>query len=521
MTSALPAAGSPPRAQVATPGWLTRVSPATAGRVLALTVIAAKAADPVVDPDAFWHVATGKWILRNQSIPKTDPFSWTAPGRAWVAHEWLIESFFALLHRVGGWPALVLYAIVTITISWALVGRTAQRLGATPGVVNCVVVLSALSSIHTWGARPQMLSLLFGAVFADLMVRAWLGRPKVLWWCVPIMLIWCNAHGGYMFGISLLVLFACALIMERIVGRVLPSWRPEPSALATTSLLRHAWLVLAATVAISLANPNGIDGFLYPFSYLGDNASTRYIEEWFEPTFARLQWWPFFALFGLALIASWKCRRSLPVFAVVGMVVYGGLGVQSVRNITQFAFFSAPWIALAITQAVAAVRREAKANATTPGVSTPVSSASPMKSVLAIAAVFSAVGIALISLGGLLPGPNATAQAKEFPAGAVKFLRTNPTTNLYNNYDWGGYLILNSRQPVGIDGRPDMYGDDFVDRYVATWNLASGWEKRLDEANVKSVLAKVNEPIAAKLRIRSSQWTVAYEDQQAIVFTRP
>ena len=93
--------------------------------------------------------------------------------------------------------------------------------------------------------------------------------------------------------------------------------------------------------------------------------------------------------------------------------------------------------------------------------------------------------------------------------------------NLYNTYDWGGYLILNARQPVGIDGRPDMYGDDFVDRYVATWNLAPGWEKRLDEANVKSVLAKVNEPIAEKLRARSSEWTVAYKDQQAILFTRP
>ena len=134
--------------------------------------------------------------------------------------------------------------------------------------------------------------------------------------------------------------------------------------------------------------------------------------------------------------------------------------------------------------------------------------------------ILSAFAIGTIAVGGLLPSSNATAQAKDFPAGAAAFLRKNPTTNMYNTYDWGGYLILNTRQPVGIDGRPDMYGDEFVDRYVATWNLADGWERRLNEANVQSVLAKVNEPIAAKLRALSAAWTVAYEDPQAVLFTR-
>ena len=74
---------------------------------------------------------------------------------------------------------------------------------------------------------------------------------------------------------------------------------------------------------------------------------------------------------------------------------------------------------------------------------------------------------------------------------------------------------------MGIDGRPDMYGDAFVDRYVATWNLAPGWEQRLRDAKVKSVLAQINEPIAKKLRAPNSGWTVQYEDRRAILFRRP
>lgn len=514
MSSAAPAATPSTRAVPATPGWLTKVRPATAGRVLVLTAIASAAADPVIDPDSFWHLATGKLILKTREIPKSDTFSWTAPGRKWIAHEWLTEILFGLLHAVGRWPALVAYAVVTITVSWAIVAGTCRRLGAGAGWSNAVTLFAALSCLHTWGARPQMLSLLFGAIFADLFVRAWQGRPKLLWWCVPIMLVWCNAHGGYMFGIAALLLFVCGLVSERVVGKVLPSIRSGADAVSS-HLLRHGLLALVATIAISLVNPNGVDGFVYPFSYLGDNASTRYIEEWFSPTFARLQWWPFFALLALAAVVAWKMRRSIPIYAVVGMAIYGALGIQSVRNITQFSFFAAPFLALSLTSASSAVRAKNVADGQ------PVSSSpGAVWAVLPMAALISAVSIGALGLMNLSPQATANAQAKEFPAAASRYLRANPTTNLYNQYDWGGFLLWSLKQPIGIDGRPDMYGDSFVDRYVATWNTRTGWENDIVRADVRSVLGRPDAPLVTKLRARTTSWRVAYEDRQAVLLVK-
>ena len=491
-----------------------KVRPATAGRTLVLTAIASAAADPVVDPDSFWHLATGKLILKTREIPKSDPFSWTAPGRKWIAHEWLTEIVFGLLHAVGRWPALVAYAVVTITVSWAIVAGTCRRLGAAAGWTNAVTLLAALSCLHTWGARPQMLSLLFGAIYADLFVRAWQGRPKLLWWCVPIMLVWCNAHGGYMFGIASLLLFTCGLVAERVVARVLPAMRSGAVAVSS-DLLRHGSLALVATIAISLANPNGVDGFLYPFSYLGDNASTRYIEEWFSPTLARLQWWPFFVLLAVAAVAASKLRRSMPIYAIVGMAIYGALGIQSVRNITQFSLFAAPFLALSLTSASGAVRARNVAN----GPSSP-SSPSAISAVLPMAALVSAIGIGALGLANLAPQATANAQANEFPAAATRYLQANPTTNLYNQYDWGGYLLWSLKQPVGIDGRPDMYGDAFVDRYVATWNTRPGWEEDIERADVRSVLGRPDAPLVTKLRARTTAWRVAYEDRQAVLLVK-
>lgn len=479
-----------------------------------LTAIASAAADPVVDPDAFWHLETGKLILKSREIPMTDPFSWTAPGRKWIAHEWLTEVLFALLHAVGRWPALVAYAVVTITVSWAIVASTCRRLGASPGWTNAITLFAALSCLHTWGARPQMLSLLFGAIYADLFVRAWQGRPKLLWWCVPIMLLWCNAHGGYMFGITLIVLFWCGLIAERIAAHLWPSMR-DGVAEISPALLRTAFVVLTATIGISLANPNGIDGFIYPFTYLGDNASTRYVEEWFSPTFSRLQWWPFFALLGIASMAVWKLRKTMPIYAVVGMAIYGALGVQSVRNITQFSFFAAPFLTLALTKASEAVRTLSKATDRTRS-----KSPGTVSAVLPMAALLSALGIGALGLANLAPHATAQAQANEFPAAAATFLQANPSKNLYNQYDWGGYLIWRLKQPVGVDGRPDMYGDAFVDRYVATWNAQRGWEADIAKADVRSVLGRPDAPLITKLRARTEIWRVAYEDRQAVLLVK-
>lgn len=98
-----------------------------------LATVFALALSPATDPDLFWHLATGRWILAHHSVPRVDPFSWTVPGRRWIAHEWLTEVAFQGLHRAGGWAALILGAAVVITTGWLIVHRTARNLGARAG----------------------------------------------------------------------------------------------------------------------------------------------------------------------------------------------------------------------------------------------------------------------------------------------------------------------------------------------------------------------------------------------------
>ena len=44
-----------------------------------------------VDFDYWWHARTGEYIVDELTIPRTDPFTFTANGEHWVDHEWLAQ----------------------------------------------------------------------------------------------------------------------------------------------------------------------------------------------------------------------------------------------------------------------------------------------------------------------------------------------------------------------------------------------------------------------------------------------
>ena len=63
------------------------------------------------DGDTGWHIATGQWIATHGTVPRSDPFSFTARGHPWVAHEWLSELLMYGAWRFGGWSGLILLLV--------------------------------------------------------------------------------------------------------------------------------------------------------------------------------------------------------------------------------------------------------------------------------------------------------------------------------------------------------------------------------------------------------------------------
>ncbi len=57
------------------------------------------------DPDVYWHIAVGRWIVEHRAVPHVDPFSATMAGAPWIAKEWLSQLLYAGAHGSPDGPA--------------------------------------------------------------------------------------------------------------------------------------------------------------------------------------------------------------------------------------------------------------------------------------------------------------------------------------------------------------------------------------------------------------------------------
>src|SRR5487761_817776 len=45
----------------------------------------------VQDPDFWWHLRTGQWMVDNGRLPSIDLYTFTVPTHVWTDHEYLTE----------------------------------------------------------------------------------------------------------------------------------------------------------------------------------------------------------------------------------------------------------------------------------------------------------------------------------------------------------------------------------------------------------------------------------------------
>jgi hypothetical protein len=282
----------------------------------------------------------------------------------------------------------------------------------------------------------------------------------------------------------MVLVFAVGALGERVLHRW-PITRGR-FELCSGNELAKVWLLFVGCVVASLATPNTIDGLIYPFTYLGDNASTRYIDEWFPPDFSQPQYWSFALLALVAvLILGMALRRRLIGLTELGFTIpFGVMAMQSTRNITQFAVCAVPVIASALStsrpqhgpepQSVAEPRKPRNANQITDR---------QRATIAATCSIVCVTSLMFLTRDDLTPAQNATARQQIMPLAATEWLVDHPGGTVFNHYSYGGWLVL-SGIPVFVDGRPDMYGDAFMDEYVRLTVKRTSTDWQTDMARV-------------------------------------
>jgi hypothetical protein len=480
---------------------------------------------PIADLDFFWHLANGRWIVENRALPGYDPFSYTTPADnvnvySVLTRYWLSQSLFYAFYLLGGWNGIVLMRFLIFGLLMYLIYK--RRGGADSVALVFFMLVASVVLLRSFPLeRPHVFTFLcFAALLCalDIVVSGAeeahdkrVFTPKLLY--LPLVtLIWANMHVGFIMG--------QAIIATYIVTEGLKLLHPVFGA--SIGKLRYKRLLLAgvSAVLVSFINPNTYKGFgayFYQESIFPVVLDWQSTVETFRSIFTPqlIVYWALLA-FCVLIVGYRAIRRKQNITEIALLAGLGYYSFTTIKFVPLFLVYAVPLAASALGRGSNRVLRTAVL----------------LICSLGMAAYFFVGQNDAANLKNVRNFESSRWVASAFPDGAVEFvLRNDLKGNMFNNFDWGGYLIwsLAPRKKVFIDNRildtRVFFHALSIDNAVPEPEIMGKphYKALLDSYTVNYIITKLYNtrvqmlPLTARL-VSDPDWVPVYQQSNSVVF---
>jgi hypothetical protein len=456
------------------------------------------------DPDYWWHVSVGSWILDHGDVPHAQWISWLADKPGWISQEWAGEVAMALADRMAGTLGSVwLFAIVTAAIWAVFISLCRVVLGneARPLTIGLLTLLAYAGAMGVLAPRLQLLTILWALLVVRL-VYGYLqaGERKRIWLLPLVMIAWANTHLGS-------VLLAYPLLVGLAVGDMV-SRRHAPGR----EFLALAGLALLAPVV----NPYGVAVYTFPFQTIFSPVAQSMIQEWESPDFHQLVFRGLqLYLVGLVLILPF----SRPRVGIPAALVSGGLLAMTLQS----ARYAGPFALIATALLAPALVGGARSWLTRLGYR-PTPFRRPTQYALCLVAVVFLAGQTILVGARMTDGGAQSALvAQTEPVAATAalgpLLAAKPEVRIFTEYQWGGYVNRITGRKVGLYGASEAFSDGALSDGAATLYLLHDPGPYLDDHQIGLVLISPSTALRFWLE-REPGWSEVYSDSTAVAFLR-
>ena len=441
----------------------------------------------LADSDTYWQTATGLWMLDHGELPRSDIYSFTKYGDYWISSSWLAQVLFAGAYRIFGWagPLSLAAAAAASTFAW-LTSVLCRRMQ--PAYAILIAFVALLVSVTHLFARPHVLALPVMFAWAYGLLSASERREAPSFWLLPLLALWANLHGGFVFGLVLIGGFGLDALWNASVDN--------------RGRLALHWLAFAVCAcAACCVTPYGWETVVASYRILDLGELLHVIMEWMPSDFGTLSRFELciLALIGGALL--YGVKLSPPRIALALGLLH--MALSHVRSQEVFVLLL-PLVLLTPVGDQFGLRDSRAENR----------SGASWASVMALIVIFCA--------GTLTAAARATLQppAINSPVAAVDVLKASHATRVLNDAFFGGYLIWRD-VPVFIDGRAELYGEQFVMNYFHALFLKDPnvLYDILKTYDIDALLLKKDTP-ASLLVDHLDGWQRAYSDETAVLHLR-
>jgi hypothetical protein len=499
---------------------------------------------PLRSTDLWGHVAYGRQILDEGKLPAVDPLLPLADGMPVVDLMWLSQVTFAAVDSLGGAEALVGLFTVVVWLTYLLIGRACYLETRHAGLA---AIVTALTLNVGWNRlttiRPENFAMLFFAALLWLLVghdvrrrdsisdarirgdrKPWLGVPL-------LMCFWANMHGSFPCGILLL---GCYWF-----GQAIDVARRERNlkAVFTDREMRRRlyWLELGA--AATLLNPYGIDAWIEVLRF-SSNLNLRDVLEWQPTEILGVGGREFTVACVLLAFVLRHSRRPVASAEVLALLAFGVLAAMQVRMTGWFAVVWGVTIAPHLADVVARVFARGEVDPTAAAAAASDAGEddgepSPLPEGRSFRYTLGCIGLVWIAfafstfarplLGGAPRDPDRLYEAGT-PRKLTAWMHTDaPIGQIFNPQYWGDWIAWDGPPGIRVFANTNIHlmpRGAWVD-YRRISEADDGWETILGRYHVDTVVVdKADMPRLLRAIKTSSNWKLAYEDRQALVYRR-
>ncbi len=393
-----------------------------------------------IDPDFGWHLASGKYIIKN-GIPTKDIFTYTAPSFTWINHEWLYDVLVAFLYGIGG------YFIISLFFAgiWTSGLLLAQRKR-----IYYVLIFSCLAVLPFSGIRPVAWTVLFVAII-ERIINA---KKESLKYFLPlIFLLWANLHGSFILGLLIMTYY---YFFSKNKIPVAP--------------------FILSFVAV-LFNPFGLRIFEEIFRTVLDSQLKFRVIEWkafYIPAISI----PFIIL-TISLFLFFEKKQLKKIFGIPFFALI--LTLSSVRHLPIFIVTSSRYLESYLIK-LKKILHSKKIN----------------NKRYFLVYCFSAGVWLMMTFFAVLLIRESISSKQTYPLKAVEYINNNPCRgNIFNSYSYGGYLIWKlPNYKVYIDGRMPSWklnNENYLENYVKFLNDDTYRQSQVSKYNITCMLLTESE----------------------------
>jgi hypothetical protein len=440
----------------------------------------------LIDPDTMWQITVGQWILDHRAVPETDVFSFTMRGQPWISTQWLAQVLYAKAYAMFGWSGPVVLAAAAIAATFALVTNFLSRRLSESTTLVFVAAALVLTIPHLL-ARPHVLAMPLMVAWVGGLIAAADRKSAPSLWLLPLMALWANLHGGFVFGLVLVAPIA----LDAVLG--------TEESQRKSLVLRWMFFALAG-LAAGCCTPYGWNSLLASQKILALGSALPLIMEWKPADFGSVGPLEVCLLLGMGL-ALWRGIK-LPPLRIVLLLGLLHMALSQGRAGELLALLAPLLLAAPLAVQIGGAE---------------VSGAAPP----ARGVLFGSIAF-LLTVGTFAYGSvhRFEPHTHGSPVAAVTELKKLNLARVFNDYDFGGYLIENGVAPF-IDGRTELYGEKFfVDHNAASGLMEpENLFRLLEQYKIEATLMRT-QSAATKLLDHVDGWQKVYADDIATIHVR-